>query len=115
MAVQATMDPEPMTLLAKLAPAPSDVAWQNTYISRSSRMLRAWSITLMIAALTVFWSVLLTPLAGLLEDQNIKAVWPQLLDTLNRHPIGKSLLQQLFPTAIISLLSIAVPYLYYCK
>ena len=77
--------------------------------------MRAWSITLFIALLTVFWSVLLAPLAGLLEDENIRTVWPQLLDFLNRHPIGKSLIQQSFPTLIISLLSIAVPYLYYCK
>ena len=115
MAVQATMDPEPMTLLANPAPAPSDVVWPNTYIPRSSRMLRAWSITLVIALLTIFWSILLVPLAGLLSLENIGKVWPQLHDALDRHSIARSLIQQGLPTLIISLLTVAVPYLYYCK
>ena len=115
MAVQATMDPEPMTLLANPAPAPSDVVWPNTYIPRTSRMLRAWSITLVIAFLTIFWSLLLVPLAGLLSLENIGKVWPQLHDALDRHKLARSLVQQGLPTLIISLLTVAVPYLYYCK
>lgn len=114
MAVQATMDPEPMKLLANVAPAPSDVVWQNTYLPRSSRMLRAWSITLVIAILTVFWSLLLVPLAGLLSLENIGKVWPQLADALSSHELSRSLVQQGLPTLLISLLSVAVPYLYYC-
>lgn len=78
-------------------------------------MLRAWCITLVIAILTVFWSLLLVPLAGLLSMENIDKVWPQLHDALNRHAIAKSLVQQGLPTLIISLLTVAVPYLYYCK
>ncbi|KAL6716189.1 hypothetical protein ACLMJK_005755 [Lecanora helva] len=113
MAIQATMDPEPMTLLAKPAPAPSDVVWQNTYISRTNRMLRAWSISLVIALLTIFWSLLLYPLAGLLSLENIGKVWPQLHDALDSHKIARSLVQQGLPTLIISLLTVAVPYLYY--
>ena len=109
------MDPEPMTLLANPAPAPSDVVWPNTYIPRSSRMLRAWSITLVIALLTIFWSLLLVPLAGLLSLENIGKVWPQLHDALDRHKVARSLVQQGLPTLIISLLTVAVPYLYYCR
>ena len=115
MAVQATMDPEPMTLLAKPAPPPSDVVWQNTYMSRSSRMLRAWSISLVIALLTIFWSLLLAPLAGLLSLENIGKVWPQLHDALDSHKVARSLVQQGLPTLIITLLTVAVPYIYYCK
>ena len=115
MAVQATMDPEPMQLLAKVAPAPSDVVWANTYLPRSSRMFRAWCITLVIAILTVFWSALLVPLAGLLSKDNIEKVWPQLAHALESHAIGRSLVQQVLPTALVSLLTVAVPYLYYCK
>ena len=103
-----------MKLLANVAPAPSDVVWQNTYISRFSRMLRAWTITLVIAILTVFWSLLLVPLAGLLSLENIGKVWPQLADALSSHDISRSLVQQGLPTLLISLLSVAVPYLYYC-
>ncbi len=115
MAVQATMDPEPMTLLAKPSPAPSDVLWQNTYLPRSNRMLRAWSITAVIAILTVFWSVLLVPLAGLLSLESIRKVWPQLADVLESHEIVSSLVRTGLPTLVISLLNVAVPYLYFCK
>lgn len=115
MAVQARMDPKPMTLLANLAPAPSDVVWPNTYLSRSSRMSRAWSITAMILLLTIFWSILLVPVAGLLNVEAIRTVWPQLADALDKHPIAKSLINTGLPTLIVSLLNLAVPYLYYCK
>lgn len=115
MAVQAIVDPEPMQLLAKLAPAPSDVVWPNTYLSRSNRMIRSWSITLIILILTVFWSILLVPLAGLLNLDSIHKVWPQLADALESRPITASLVQSGLPTLIISLLNVAVPYLYYCK
>ena len=77
-------------------------------------MLRAWSITMVIAVLTVFWSVLLVPLAGLLSLENIGKVWPQLADALSSHNLSRSLVQQGLPTLLISLLSVAVPYLYYC-
>ena len=115
MAVQATMDPEPMRLLAKPAPAPSDVIWRNTYLSRSHRMIWSWSITAIIVVLTVFWSVLLAPLAGLLSISSIHEIWPQLADALQSHPLSKTLIQTVLPTLIISLLNVVVPYLYWCK
>lgn len=109
------MDPEPMKLLANPAPAPADVIWQNTYVPRSSRMLRAWSITLVIAILTVLWSSLLVPLAGLLNIDNIGKVSQGLEDALYAHKNVKALVQTGLPTLLISLLGVAVPYLYYCK
>ena len=115
MAVQAVMDPEPMILLAKPAPAPSDVVWQNTYLSRYNRMFRAWSITLVIAVLSVFWSILLVPLAGLLTLENIGAVSKPLENLLRNHQTTRALIQTGLPTLVFSLLSVAVPYLYYCK
>ena len=115
MAVQAIMDPKPMALLANLAPAPSDVVWPNTYLTRSSRMSRAWSITLVIFLLTIFWSILLVPVAGLLNAESIRTVWPQLADAIDKHPIAKSLVNSGLPTLIVSLLNLSVPFLYYCK
>ncbi|KAG8525358.1 uncharacterized protein KY384_009002 [Bacidia gigantensis] len=113
MAVQALMDPVPMQLVANVAPAPSDVVWENTYLSRSTRMSRAWLITLVIGVLTVFWSILLVPLAGLLSLQNIGRVSPSLEDWLNTHQTIRALVQTGLPTLLFSVLSVAVPYLYY--
>lgn len=115
MAIQAVMDPEPRVLQANLAPAPSDVVWSNTYLSRSNRMIRAWTITSIVILLTILWSFLLVPLAGLLNTQSICKVSPSLANSLNDHPLSRTLVQTGIPTLLISLLSIIVPYLYYCK
>lgn len=115
MAAQAILDPVPMRLLAKPAPAASDVIWRNTYLSRYNRMIRSWSITAIITLLTVFWSLLLAPLAGLLSLSSIHKVWPELADVLKSHPITKTLVQSLLPTLLLSLLNVLVPYLYWCK
>lgn len=112
MAVQAILDPSPLQLLASLAPAPSDVVWRNTYLSRPQRMLRSWSITLLIGVLTVFWSVLLVPVAGLLNMETINKVIPGFADMLAEHPLVKSLVQTGLPTLLISVLTVIVPFLY---
>ena len=115
MAVQARVDPKPMVLLTNLAPAPSDVVWANTYLPRSSRMTRSWSITFIILILSIFWALLLAPIAGLISIESIRAVWPQLADALDSHPLSQSLISTGLPTLLVSLLNVAVPYLYYCK
>jgi hypothetical protein len=112
MAVQALLDPEPMQLLAKLAPAPTDVVWQNTYLPRSSRMLRSWTITIFILLLTLFWLIPVAALAGLLDVCSIRQVWKGLADVLESHPTVKALVQTGLPTLVVSLLNVAVPFLY---
>lgn len=112
MAVQALLDPSPKQLLAKLAPAPSDIVWANTYIPRSRRMIRQWTVTIFIVVLTIIWFIPVVPLAGLLDLCSIKQVWPQLAVFLTRHDILKALVQTGLPTLIVSLLNIAVPFLY---
>ncbi|KAK1143431.1 hypothetical protein N8T08_006759 [Aspergillus melleus] len=112
MLVQTILDPHPMRLLARLAPAPADVVWKNTYQPRSRRMMQAWFITGVIGFLTIFWSALLVPFAYLLNLQTLGKVFPQLADALARHAILGSLVQTGLPTLVLSLLTVAVPYLY---
>ncbi|KAI9780708.1 MAG: hypothetical protein M1835_004446 [Candelina submexicana] len=112
MAIQAILDPVPLQLTANLAPAPTDVVWPNTYISRNSRMMRAWLITAVIVVLTIFWSLLEIPLAGLLSLESIRKVVPGLANALEGNSITKSLVQSSLPTLVWSLLNLAVPYLY---
>jgi hypothetical protein len=115
MLVQAILDPHPMQMFARLAPAPADVIWKNTYLSRTRRMVQSWSITFVIGFLTVFWSVLLVPIASLLELKTLETIVPRLAEFLQEHPIIKSLVQTGLPTLAFSLLTVAVPYLYECK
>ncbi|KAL3417820.1 hypothetical protein PVAG01_10830 [Phlyctema vagabunda] len=112
MAVQALLDPEPMRLMAKLAPAPSDIVWSNTYLPRSSRMFRSWTVSIFIFILTIIWLAPVAALAGLLDLCSIRQVWPQLADLLENHEITKALVQTGLPTLVVSLLNVAVPFLY---
>jgi hypothetical protein len=112
MAVQAVLDPRPMQLLASLAPAPSDVVWQNTYLPRTSRMVRAWSISIFVFILSIIWLIPVAPFASLLNICSIKKVWPDLGELLSQHEIIRSLVQTGLPTLAVSLLNLAVPFLY---
>ena len=115
MVVQAILDPHPMQLFARLAPAPADVVWKNTYLPRARRMMQSWFITAVIGFLTIFWSVLLLPVASLLDWETLHKVFPPLADILARNPVAMSLVQTGLPTLAISLLTVAVPYLYTCR
>jgi hypothetical protein len=115
MTIQAVLDSSPLQLLANPSPAPRDVVWPNTYMPRSQRMTRAWSITAFIVLLTIFWSVVLVPIAALIDLDRINSIWPALADFLDSQPLAKSLVQTQLPTLVASLLNVLVPYLYDCK
>jgi hypothetical protein len=115
MAIQAVLDPSPLQLLANSSPAPSDVVWSNTYMARSKRMLRAWSITALIGVLSIFWTVLLVPIAGALNTCSIREVFPGLADVLETNKLLESLVNTQLPTLALTLLNVVVPYLYDCK
>lgn len=112
MATQALIDPRPGQLLTKQAPAPSDVVWRNTYASRNSRRIKSWSITVFITVLSVVWLIPVATFAGLLSLCTIEKVFPDLAHFLNDHEIFKALVQTGLPTAVVSLLNVAVPFFY---
>lgn len=113
MAIQAVLDPSPLQLIASPSPAPSDVIWTNTYQSRRTRMARAWSVTVVILFLSIFWSIILVPVAGLLNTDTIGRIFPQVAKFLDLHKNIKSLVNTQLPTLIASLFMVLVPYLYY--
>jgi len=113
MAIQAVLDPSPLQLLASQSPPPADVIWPNTYLPRRSRMIRSWSITILIILFTVFFIFLLVPIAGLLNTKTIGKVFPQLEKVLEEHQNIRSLVNTQLPTLLATLLMVLVPYLYY--
>jgi calcium permeable stress-gated cation channel len=115
MAVQAVLDSSPLQLIATNSPAPAGVVWPNTYMPPGQQRIRTWSITAVIVVLTIFWSVILVPIAGLIDLDRIHSVWPRLGDLLAAHPVVKSLVQTQAPTLILTLLNVAVPYFYSCN
>jgi hypothetical protein len=112
MAIQALIDPHPGRLLTKPAPAPSDIVWKNTYASRLSRRIRSWTVTAFVAILSVVWLVPVAFLASVLSICTINKFLPSFGDWLNEHEIARALVQTGLPTLAVSLLNIAVPYLY---
>lgn len=112
MAIQALIDPRPGQLLTKPAPAPSDVVWANTYSSSLQRNTRAWAITIFVAILSVIWLIPVAFLASTLSLCTMKKFFPSFASTLSRHDITRALVQTGLPTAVVSLLNAAVPYLY---
>lgn len=115
MAIQAVLDPSPLQLLAKNSPAPSDVVWSNTYLTRGQRVFRAWSITVAIGILSIFWTALLVPIAGALNTCSIDGVFPGLAELLSRHDTLESIVNTQLPTLALTLINVAVPFLYDCK
>ncbi|KAF2166585.1 hypothetical protein M409DRAFT_23219 [Zasmidium cellare ATCC 36951] len=113
MAIQAVLDPSPLQLIANQSPEPVDVIWRNTYLSRRGRMLRSWSITVLIILLTIFWSAIFAPIAVLLNVETISKVLPGLAEIMADHKNIKSLIDTQLPTAATSLMLVLIPYFYY--
>ncbi|KAF4459481.1 cefP [Fusarium albosuccineum] len=112
MFIQARIDPRPGRLLTKPTPAPSDLVWRNTYSRRGIRRLKSWAVTLFITVLTFVWIVPTAGLASFLSICTIRKVLPSFGDWLQSHTIIYSLFQNGLPALIVSLLNVAVPYLY---
>jgi hypothetical protein len=115
MAIQAVLDPSPLELLANNSPAPSDVVWPNTYLSRNQRIIRSWTITFFIGVLSIFWTLLFVPIAGAMNTCSIHEVFPAIADALDRNPILESLVNTQLPVLSLTLLNVLVPFLYDCK
>lgn len=112
MFVQARIDPRPGRLLTKPTPSPSDMVWRNTYEVRGVRRLKSWAITIFIALLTIVWIFPTAVLASFLSMCYIQNTVPSFAEWLSRHSVIQSLVQNGGPTLIVSLLNVAVPYLY---
>ncbi|KAK1757856.1 calcium permeable stress-gated cation channel 1 [Echria macrotheca] len=112
MAIQAVIGPRPGQLLTKPAPSPSDIVWRNTYAPRLGRRVRSWSVTAFVCLLTVLWTIPVAFLASVMSICTIEAVFPTFAQSLREHELLRSLVQTGLPTAVVSLLNIAVPYLY---
>lgn len=112
MVIQARIDPRPGSLLTKLTPAPSDLVWKNTYALRGIRRMKSWAITIFITFLTLIWIFPTVFLASLLSICTLRKIAPNFEGWLQGHSIIYSLFQNGAPTLVVSLLNVAVPYLY---
>lgn len=112
MTAQAVLDPRPYTLIGDIAPAPHDVIWRNLYMSKRERMIRTWTITFIIAIMSVAMVVPVTYLAGFLEIKTIKKFWPALAKVLEASPALQTLVTGILPPFLFTLFNFLVPYIY---
>ncbi|KAL0938412.1 DUF221 domain-containing protein [Colletotrichum truncatum] len=112
MAIQARIDPRPGQFLTKPAPSPSDIIWSNTYAPRGIRRLRSWTVTIFVSTLSILWIAVLAAIAGLLSVCNFQHWFPSIVEFLKNFPTIKSLIETSLTTVLVSLLNVAVPYLY---
>jgi calcium permeable stress-gated cation channel len=112
MAIQARIDPRPGQLLTKTAPAPSDVIWANTYSPRGLRRLKSWAVTIFVTILSLIWLIPVASIASLVSICTIEKISPDIAKALDRHAIIKALVQTGLPTLTVSVLNVAVPYVY---
>ncbi|KAI1017417.1 hypothetical protein LB505_004830 [Fusarium chuoi] len=112
MAIQARIDPRPGRLLTKLTPAPSDLVWRNTYAPRGIRRLKSWAVTLFITALTLAFIFPTIGISTLLSYCTIRTHFPAFAEWLRQHGVIFSFVQNGLPALVVSLLNVAVPYLY---
>ncbi|RKK18503.1 Calcium permeable stress-gated cation channel 1 [Fusarium oxysporum f. sp. cepae] len=112
MAIQARIDPRPGRLLTKLTPAPSDLVWRNTYAPRGIRRLKSWAVTLFITALTLAFIFPTIAISSLLSYCTIESNFKPFAKWLQAHGVIFSLVQNGLPALVVSLLNVAVPYLY---
>jgi hypothetical protein len=113
-AVQALLDPMPGALIARHAPSPRDIIWANTYLSRTSRSIRGWTISISVTLLSIFWLIPVAALAVLWNLSEIKKYAPAFGEFLDNHDALSSLVQTTLPTLILTLLNVSIPYLYDC-
>ncbi|KAK7429964.1 hypothetical protein QQZ08_003586 [Neonectria magnoliae] len=112
MFIQARIDARPGRLLTKATPSPSDLVWRNTYAPRGIRRLKSWAVTLFITVLTLVWIIPTAFLASLLSFCALKKAAPGFAAWLQSHTIIFSFVGNGIPTLVVSLLNVAVPYLY---
>lgn len=111
MASQTVLDPHVNRLIAKLAPAPHDVCWENLSLSKSNRFLRSNIITIIIGISTV---TLIFPVIYLSTFINIKTIqkfWPALAEWIKQSQTA-TLLFELIPPYLYTLLNVSIPYFY---
>lgn len=111
MAAQAVLDPHVHRLIARLAPAPHDVCWDNISLSKTSKFFRANTITLIIGFSTVGLIFPVVSLSTLINLKTIEKFWPALGEWISKSDTA-ILIIGLIPPYIYTLLNVTVPYFY---
>ncbi|GMG55917.1 unnamed protein product [Ambrosiozyma monospora] len=112
MMAQAVLDPRVGFLITRLAPAPSDIIWENVTLPRKDRIMKIYYITILTGVLAVAFILPVSYLATLLNLKTISKFWPGLGQLLERNEWAQKFVTELLPVYLFTLLNFAIPYLY---
>lgn len=112
MAAQAVLDPHVHYLITRLAPAPHDIIWDNIVLSRKERIVKNYTITIIIGIISVSLIVPVGYLATLLNPKTIKKFWPGLGELLQNNEWAKNIVSGLLPTYIYTIMNFVIPFIY---
>lgn len=113
MAAQAVLDPRPQRLIASPAPAPHDIIWHNLYLSRVKRLIRSYSVTFVIAVLTIIFVLPVSYLASFLNPKTIEKLWPALYNVIDWDGWVGTFITGILPPLIFTLFNFMFPFLYW--
>jgi hypothetical protein len=74
--------------------------------------MKSWAVTIFITVLSLVWLVIVASLGSLLSICTIRKALPELAEYLADHDWIRLLVQSGLPTGAVSLLNVAVPFLY---
>lgn len=112
LAAQAVLDPMPMRLVGRLAPAPSDIIWSNVYLSRTQRIVRNWLVFLLVVITTVLWFIPVGAVAVLLSPEGIAKLSPAFASFLDEHQFITSLTVGFAPTLAYTIFFALIPFIF---
>lgn len=112
LAAQAVLDPSPLQLVGRLAPAPSDIIWTNVYMSRTERVTRNWLVFFLVVVTTILWFIPVGALAVLLSPEGINKLSPSFAKFLDEHRTISSLTVGFLPTLAYTIFFALIPFIF---
>lgn len=112
MAAQTILDPRVYKLMVNLAPAPTDIKWENLKLTYYQKLVKSYMITFVIVLSYFPIFFLVSSLSTLLDLKSISKFWPELGDFIKKSNWLTTIVTGILPPLLYSLLNLVIPYFY---
>lgn len=112
MAAQTVLDPRVYKIMVNLAPAPTDIKWENLKISYYHKLFKSYIITIIIVLSYIPILFLVSSLATLLDLKSISKFWPQLGEFIKKSNWLTTFVTGILPPLLYSLFNLVLPFFY---
>ncbi|ORZ38039.1 hypothetical protein BCR44DRAFT_1497617 [Catenaria anguillulae PL171] len=93
------------------APAPADVYFSHLSITPTTGAIRAVAVGVAIFFLIFFWAVPIGAISSLLSLDELRKVWPGLVELIERSPVVVGIVEGVLPTLAVTLFMSLLPIL----